>query len=219
MHFSPFASFSSLLLMRYTGPKARRCRRQGVNLYGSEKYEAILQRKPYPPGKTPKSRLERQSSFAQQLRMKQRARDIYGLTEQQFRRVYREAASQKGQTGETMLQLLERRLDNTLYRAGFAHTRLQARQMAAHGLFLVNSRRVTLPSFRVVPGMILCMRPRSSDSPLFTEVPMRQQKFSPPSWLRLDVSGGRVEVLGLPGGTEVEQTIDIRQVVEFYSRT
>lgn len=205
--------------MRYTGPKARRCRRQGINLYGSPKYEKILQHKPYPPGKTPKSRLGRQSEYARQLRMKQRLRDLYGISEAQCRRLFREASAMKGQTGVTMLQCLERRLDNVLYRAGFARTRMQARQMASHGLFTVNGRRVTLPSFRVVPGEAIALRARSKGSQLFADSPAVQQKFTPPVWLKSDPASGSVEITGVPLASDAEQVVDIRQVVEFYSRS
>ncbi len=205
--------------MRYTGPKARRCRRQGINLYGSPKYEKILQHKPYPPGKTPKSRLGRQSEYARQLRMKQRLRDLYGISEAQCQRLYGEASTMKGQTGVTMLQFLERRLDNVLYRAGFARTRMQARQMASHGLFTVNGQRVTLPSFRVTAGEAIALRPRSKGSQLFANSPATQQKFIPPAWLKSDPASGGIEVTGMPLTSDAEQAVDIRQVVEFYSRS
>lgn len=205
--------------MRYTGPKARRCRRQGINLYGAPKYEKILQRKPYPPGKTPKSRLGRQSEYARQLRMKQRLRDLYGISEAQCRRLFRESSALKGQTGVTMLQFLERRMDNVLYRAGFARTRMQARQMASHGLFTVNGRRVTLPSFRVIPGEIIALRARSKGSPLFVDLPALHQKFVAPAWLKGDPALGNVAITGMPLASDAEPAVDIRQVVEFYSRS
>ena len=205
--------------MRYTGPKARRCRRQGINLYGAPKYEKILQHKPYPPGKTPKSRLSRQSEYARQLRMKQRLRDLYGISEAQCRRLYREASAMKGQTGATMLQFLERRMDNVLYRAGFARTRMQARQMASHGLFTVNGRRVTVPSFRVAPGETMTVRARNKGSPLFVDAPGAHQKFVVPAWLKSDPALWNIEIAGTPLATDAEQAVDIRQVVEFYSRS
>lgn len=205
--------------MRYTGPKARRCRRQGINLYGAAKYEKILQHKPYPPGKTPKSRLGRQSEYARQLRMKQQLRDFYGISEAQCRRLYREASVMKGQTGVTMLQFLERRIDNVLYRAGFARTRMQARQMASHGLFTVNGRRVTLPSLRVVLGETITIRMRNKGSPLFVDPPAANQKFTAPAWLKSDLTIGNVEIIGMPLASNAEPSVDIRQVVEFYSRS
>lgn len=205
--------------MRYTGPKARRCRQHGINLFGATKYEAILQRKPYAPGKTPKSRLGRQSEYARQLRMKQRLRNFYGISEAQCRRLYREASAIKGQTGIVMLQLLERRMDNVLYRAGFARTRMQARQMASHGLFTINGCRVTLPSFRVVPGEKITIRARNKGSPVFVDAPVIQQKFTAPSWLKVDPALYNVEIVGMPLEGDAEQAVDIRQVVEFYSRS
>ena len=116
--------------MKYNGPKARRVRRQGLNLFGSDKYDKILQRKPYGPGKGPKTRMGRDSEYAKQLKEKQKARDMYGLSEKQFRRLYSEALTAKGGTGDEMKRLLEQRLDNVIYRAGFASTRLQSRQFA-----------------------------------------------------------------------------------------
>lgn len=205
--------------MRYTGPKARRCRQQGINLFGAAKYEKILQHKPYAPGKTPKSRLGRQSEYARQLRMKQRLRDFYGISEAQCRRLYGEASAIKGQTGVVMLQFLERRMDNVLYRAGFARTRMQARQMASHGLFTIDGRRVTLPSFRVAPGEKISIRARSKGSPVFVDAPALQQKFTIPTWLKVDPALGNVEITGVPLESDAEQAVDIRQVVEFYSRS
>src|SRR5688572_1715442 len=115
--------FSSLFVsMKYTGPKARRSRRHGMNLYGSDKYDKILQRKPYGPGKGPKVRAGRDSEYAKQLKEKQKARDIYGLSEKQFRRLYKEALKAKGRTGDMIKQLLEQRLDNVIYRAGLSMT-------------------------------------------------------------------------------------------------
>ncbi|MEI8229823.1 MAG: 30S ribosomal protein S4 [Candidatus Peregrinibacteria bacterium] len=204
--------------MKYTGPKAKRCRRQGTNIYGSDKYDRILQKKPYGPGKGPKDRATRQSPYAKQLKEKQKARDIYGLSEKQFSILYREAAETTGQTGDVLLQLLERRLDNTIYRAGFALTRLQARQFVSHGHFSVNGRRVTIPSFRMRPGEVVTMRDRSKNSPVFGPIADAHEKVLPPKWLKVDAGAFRAEIVAIPTPEDAEQGLDIRQVIEFYSR-
>src|SRR3989338_238534 len=114
--------------MKYIGPKAKKCRQQGMNLFGSDKYDRILQKKPYAPGKGPRVRSGRKSPYARKLLEKQRVRTLYGINERQFRRLYEDASRAKGQTGEILKQLLERRLDNVIYRAGFSLTRLQSRK-------------------------------------------------------------------------------------------
>lgn len=204
--------------MKYNGPKARRCRRQEMNLYGSDKYDKIMSRKPYAPGKTPKSRAGRKSEYARQLQEKQRVRDIYGLSERQFRRLYDEANRAKSDTGDMMKALLEQRLDNVIYRSGFALTRIQARQFAGHGHFTVDGVRVTCPSFRVRPGQKIVARTRSKSSPVFAEITRRHEKYMPPSWLKVDGGNLAVEVLSMPVAEHAEQAVDMRQVVEFYSR-
>lgn len=204
--------------MKYNGPKARRVRRQGSNIYGSDKYDKILQRKPYGPGKSPKFRPGKQSEYAKQLLEKQKMRDIYGLSESQFRKVYALAQSAPGQTGEKMKELLERRFDNVIYRAGFAMTRLQSRQFAGHGLFTVNGKRVTVPSALLRPGDVVAVRPRLKSSPVFGPILEAHEKYASPSWLKVDSGALKAEVIALPGADHAEQGIDVRMVIEFYSR-
>ena len=204
--------------MKYTGPKAKRCRRQGTNIYGSDKYDKILQRKPYGPGKGPRTRSKRPSEYGRQLLEKQKARDMFGLSERQFIRLYKAAAASQDQTGETLLKLLERRLDNALYRAGFALTRLQARQFSAHGVFMVNGVRVTSPSYSVREGDIIEVRTKSKSSPVFSPIVEAHEKYMPPSWLKVDPASLKIEVVGLPTADDAEQAIDVRQVIEYYSR-
>lgn len=204
--------------MKYTGPKARRVRRLGVNLYGSDKYDKILSKKPYGPGKSPKARSGRDSEYAKQLKEKQKARVIYGLSEKQFARLYAEALKSKGRTGDQMKQLLELRLDNAIYRAGFAMTRMQSRQFAGHGLFLVDGQRVTTPSFRVQPGQVITVRTQAKDSPVFASIRERHQKYLAPKWLKVDTDTLKAEVMAVPDAADAEQAVDMRLVVEYYSR-
>ncbi len=204
--------------MKYTGPKARKVRRLGMNLYGSDKYDRILQRKPYGPGKSPKTRQGRDSEYAKQLKEKQKAREMYGISEKQFRAIFTEAAKAKGQTGDQMKQLLERRFDNVLYRAGFAMTRMQSRQFAGHGLFLVDGHRVTSPSYRIQPGQVITVRQKSKDSAIFTAIREKNAKTRPPKWLTSDMAQLKAEIIALPQADDAEQALDMRQVVEFYSR-
>ena len=204
--------------MKYTGPKARKCRRHGMNLFVSDKYDKILQRKPFGPGKNAKFRASRPSEYSRQLAEKQKARDIYGLAEKQFRLLYKEATTSKGQTGDVMKQLLEQRLDNMVYRAGFAMTRLQSRQFVGHGLFLVDGVRVTTPSFRVKPGQVVTMRQKNKDSAMIAAILERHEKYTAPKWLKVDASARKIEVVATPEPTDAEQAVDMRQVVELYSR-
>src|SRR3989344_2921064 len=204
--------------MKYIGPKAKKCRQQGMNLFGSDKYDRILQKKPYAPGKGPRVRSGRKSPYARQLFEKQRVRNMYGVNERQFRCMYTNASRAKGQTGELLKQLLERRLDNVIYRAGFALTRTQSRQFVNHGLFTVNGVRVTVPSYRVRGGDKIVVRERSKTSPVFNPILQEHEKYMPPKWLKVDAHNLSVEILSVPDAESAEQAVDIRQVIEFYSR-
>ncbi len=189
-----------------------------MNLYGSDKYDKIMQRKPFGPGKNAKTRQARDSEFGKQLKEKQKAREMYGLSESQFRRLYDEALKTKGKTGDRMRTLLEQRLDNVLYRSGFAMTRMQARQFAGHGLFQVNGVRVTVPSFRVQPGQMITARPQAKESPVFGPILEHNEKYTAPKWLKVDPSALKAEVVAVPAAEDGEQGVDMRLVIEFYSR-
>jgi len=204
--------------MKYNGPKARKVRRLGMNLYGSDKYDRILAKKPYGPGKNPKTRSGRDSEYAKQLKEKQKAREIYGLSEKQFRRLYAEAIKSKGRTGDTLQILLEQRLDNFIFRSGFAMTRFQSRQFAGHGMFLVDGQRVTSPSYRVKPGQVVTVRPRAKESPVFVGIREKHEKYNAPKWIKADSANLSAEVLTTPTAQDAEQAVDMRLVVEFYSR-
>lgn len=204
--------------MKFTGPKAKRCRRQGSNIYGSDKYDRIMAKKPYGPGKGPRTRSGKPSEYATQLLEKQKVRDMFGVSERQFRKYYKNAQAQKEATGSTILRSLEVRFDNVLYRAGLALTRLQARQMASHGMFAVNGRRCSIPSRPLEPGDVLNVRPKSANSPLFSAILAATEKYMPPAWLKVDPTKLQIEVLSLPDDQSFEQGLDIQKVVELYSR-
>jgi small subunit ribosomal protein S4 len=202
--------------MRYTGPKARLCRREGVNLFGSEKYTRVMQRRNSVPGATASSRPGKLSEFGKQLREKQKAKRIYGVSEKQFRRYFQSAVRSKGITGNRLLQLMELRIDNVLYRAGFALTRPQARQFVSHRQFLVNGRRVDVPSIQVRPGDVLSVRDRFEDNPVFSDITDRS-KFIP-KWMQVDLQKKTITITRLPDSDELEASIAVHLIVEFYSR-
>ena len=146
-------------MARYTGPMTRKSRRLGTDLVGNDK---SFEKRPYPPGMHGRGRTK-DSEYSQQLKEKQKARFAYGVLEKQFRRYYEEATRSPGKTGDVLLQILESRLDNVVYRAGFASTRRQARQLVVHGHFVVNGKKVNVPSFRVTAHDIIDVKPKSSN--------------------------------------------------------
>lgn len=208
--------------MRYTGPKARRVRRQNFNVYGSAKYDKALQRKPYAPGMQAASRGGRGgklSEYGKQLLEKQKVCAMYGVHDKQLRSVYAESSQTLGQTDTMMHTLLERRLDSTLYRAGFATTRLQSRQFISHGLFTVNGVRVTIPSYRLKPGDVVKVRENRKSSPVFGPILAAHEKYIAPDWLKVDPATLSFEVKALPSEEKhFEMGIDMRKVIGFYSR-
>jgi small subunit ribosomal protein S4 len=203
--------------MRYTGPKAKLCRRLGVNLFGPEKYNRILSRKNYQPGMHgPNKRFKKSSEYALQLQEKQKARIVFGVSEKQFRNNFKKASKKEGETGENLLRLLELRLDNVIYVSQFAVTRMQARQMVSHGHFLLNGHRVTVPSIQVRPGDVITLGSRLKNSDLYRD--LAELKDSSPHWLKIDLKKVTIEVLALPERDELEKSIDSQLIVEFYSR-
>ncbi len=189
-----------------------------MNLFTSDKYDRILQKKPYGPGKNPRSRRGKVSEFGTQLLEKQKVRAIFGISERQFRRYLEEALRSKQATGARILQILEMRLDNILFRAGFALTRFQARQMAGHGLFRINKQRVNVASHPVKPGDTIEAHKHTTSSPLFSPILAATEKLVPPSWLRVNPTTLSIEIIAFPAPEHFEQGIDIQKVVELYSR-
>lgn len=149
-------------MARYTGPRARLCRKFGENIFGTAKYDKILNKRKFPPGQHGRNQRRKPSDYSIHLREKQKLRNIYCLLEKQFSNYFVKAAKMGGVTGDNLLQLLERRLDNTVYRLGFATTRMQARQFVNHGHFQVNGKKVDIPSYLLKGGDIIDVRPKSN---------------------------------------------------------
>lgn len=171
----------------------------------------------YPPG-IHGTRRTRPTEYGRQLREKQKAKRIYGILERQFRNYYQKAIRQKGDTGEILRQLLELRLDNLIYRAGFAESRRQARQMVNHGLFSVNGRKVNIPSYQVKPKDEITIKPEKNKAKIFTELDKALKKKEITAWLYLDIKTKTIKVLHKPSGDELDQTFNPRMIVEFYSK-
>jgi len=210
-------------MARYRGPTCRLCRREGVRLYlkGERCFSAkcAIEKRPYPPGDRAQSRLRRRiSDYGIQLREKQKLRRIYGLLERQFRRYFAEAARRSGVTGEALLQLLECRLDNVVWRLGFAGSRVQARELITHGHFAVNDQPVDIPSYQVRPGDAVAVRDSSrSVAPIVAAVATAGGRRLPP-WLRIEGDAMRGTVISVPARDEIDTQVQEELVVEYYSR-
>ena len=204
-------------MARYTGSKARISRRLGVNIWGTQGEARALDRRPYPPGEHGRSRRRSPSEYHQQLQEKQKARHTYGLTERQFRRVYEDANRRKGVTGELMLQYLERRLDNLVYRAGWAATRPQARQFVSHGHVDVNGKRVDIASYRVRRGDVVSLRGKARKM-IVVQWNRDVLDRTPPAWLERVNDGFSVNVRELPLRDHIDVPLREQLIVELYSR-
>jgi small subunit ribosomal protein S4 len=204
-------------MARYTGPKARVSRRLGVNIWGTQGENRALDRRPYPPGEHGRSRRRNPSEYLLQLQEKQKARFSYGLNERQFRRLYDEANKTKGVTGEQMLQLLERRLDNIVYRAGWAATRPQARQFVGHGHVDVNGKRVDIPSYRVRKGDVITVRTKSRQM-IVIQWNRDVLDRTPPPWLDRSDEGWSVTVRDYPLREHIDVPVREQLIVELYSK-
>jgi len=204
--------------MRYLGPKARLCRRERVNLFGSTKYQKILQKRQNIPGMHGGKRMSKVSDFGKQLREKQKLKRIFGISEKQCKNTFLKASRSRGVAGENLLQLLERRIDNVIYRAGFAITRAQARQFVSHGLFLLNGRKVDIPSILVKIGDNIEIKPAKKSLSVFEKNKKIIEKYTPPSWLTADIKKFDIEIKELPAPDHCEQIVEPQMIVEFYSR-
>jgi len=203
--------------MLYNGPKCRLCRREGKKLFlkgdRCNTQKCAFVRKPDVPGKYGKNSIGKKTEYHAQLRAKQASKRTFNLTEKQFRKYYEEANRKEGNTGENFIELLETRLDNTVYRAGFAVSRNQARQLISHEFFKINGKRASTASIQVKVGDKIEIK--KIDSPLFAG--MAKQKDVSPKWLKVDLAKLVAEVMSKPEFAECEQ-IDTQTVVEFYSR-
>lgn len=212
-------------MARYTGPQCKVCRREGEKLFlkGARclSPKCAIEKRNYPPGQHGQEsqyRRGRASDYSLQLREKQKVRRIYGVLERQFRRYFREALKRPGMTGSNLLSLVERRLDNTVYRLGFADSRAQARQLVQHGHFNVNGRRTSVPSFIVSPGDVISVRDQSRTRTYFKTLRDYAGERSVPQWLSRDVAGLSAEIVRVPEREDIDYTISEQLVVEYYSR-
>lgn len=206
-------------MARYHGPVGKVSRRLGIGI--TEKGQRILNKRPFPPGQHgPGARRRQISDYGVQLMEKQKARYIYGVLERQFRRLFEQAARRSGVTGEYLLSLLERRLDNVVYRLGWATTRAQARQLVSHGHITINGRKTNIPSFTVKVGQVIAVRPESRRRTYFKNLVDSGElnRHRTPDWLRLNPTELSGEVIALPRREDAEPGINEQLIVEFYSR-
>lgn len=204
-------------MARYTGPKGRLVRRFGVNIFDAPKYDKLLERRPNSPGIHGAGRRRKPSEYKKQLLEKQKLRFMYGINEKHMRNYYKKAAASQDATGTALLILLERRLDNAVYRAGLAKTRPQARQLVSHGLITLNGRRVDIPSIMVREGDVIEVREKSKASKLFDDV--REAKDNEtPRWVQFDKKALKATVSALPTEGDLDQLIATNLIVEFYSK-
>ena len=205
-------------MARDTSPIVKQSRREGYAL--APKAHKVMAKKSGIPGEHADMRVRGGSLYLTQLRDKQKVRRLYGLLEKQFAKLMKEAAKTDGLTGENLLQFLERRADNAVYRAGFATTRRQARQLVSHGHFTLNGRRIDIPSIRLKPGDVLEVRSKSQKSEYFKNLDniVASSSTTPLSWLKSDPKKMQIEITGLPKREEAEAGINEQLIVEYYSR-
>lgn len=208
-------------MARYTGPVCRLCRREGAKLYlkGDRCYSdsCSFTKRSYAPGQHGQAR-KKVSEYGLQLREKQRARRVYGVLEGQFRTYFDKADRQKGITGENLLVLLERRLDNVVYRLGFAASRTQARQLVRHRHFTVNDKRVDIPSYQIKPGDVIQVKETSKQSPLIKEIAEAVTTKTTPAWLEVQAEEMIGKIVRYPNRDEIDTPIQEHLIVELYSR-
>ena len=208
-------------MARYTGAVCKLCRRERTKLFlkgaRCESSKCAMDRKPYPPGEHGRGRI-RETQYLIQLREKQRARRIYGVLERQFRNYYKEAANERGITGENLLRILETRLDNVVFRASFGESRSQARQLVSHGHFRVNGKPVDVPSFRVRKGDVVTLRERSQELLVIQHALDISSERSNPEWLDINRSEKKINVIDLPNRAQIDTQVQEQLIVELYSK-
>jgi len=201
-------------MARYTGPITKKSRRLGTDLVGNDK---AFEHRPYPPGMHGRGRTK-ESEYLLQLKEKQKARYAYGVLEKQFRRYYEEANRQSGKTGDNLLIILESRLDNVVYRSGLASTRRQARQLVVHGHFLVNGKKVNIPSYRVSAYDVIDIKEKSLNLTPFVVARETHNAQVVPGWLTVRPNKGRILVHQLPVREQIVIDVTEQLIVELYSK-
>jgi small subunit ribosomal protein S4 len=208
-------------LARYTGADCRLCRREGIKLFlkGDRCYsdKCGVERRPFPPGQAGRKR-PRDSEYRVQLREKQKAKRSYGVLEKQFRTYYELASRQQGKSGENLLRLLESRLDNVVYRLGFAASRDEARQTVRHNHIMVNDKRVNVPSYRVRPGDTVSVAPKAKEMSVVKAAIISSARIEVPAWLQVDVEKLQGKVLALPTRDQIDLPVREQLIVELYSK-
>jgi small subunit ribosomal protein S4 len=208
-------------MARYTGADCKRCRREKTKLFlkgaKCDSPKCPIEIRPYPPGEHGRNR-PKESEYLLQIREKQKAKRIYGVLEKQFSNYYEEAARKRGKTGEVLLQLLETRLDNIVYRAGFAKSRDMARQTVSHGHILVNGKKVDIPSYRVSENDIVEVAPKFREQTPFIVARAEAGERTPPAWLEVNPDKMRVLVHTLPVRAQIDTIVAEQLIVEYYSK-
>ena len=206
-------------MARYTDANCKLCRREGQKLFlkGERCYstKCAIERRNYAPGQHGQSR-KKQSDYAMQLREKQKAKRFYGVPEVQFRNLFDKAAKKQGKTGDNLLILLETRLDNVVFRLGFAASRKEARQLVTHGHFTINGKKANLPSMEVKAGDVIKVKEKSTSSPKFKEI--KEMSITVPSWMSVDVDKLEGKVIAMPRREEIDTPIAEHLIVELYSK-
>ena len=206
-------------MARYIGPSCRLCRREGQKLFlkGERCYsvKCAMDKKPFAPGQHGQSR-KKLSDYGHQLREKQKAKRFYGILETQFRNYFDKAAKKKGITGENLLIMLETRLDNTVFRMGFASSRKEARQLVLHGHFTVNGHKENIPSFAVKAGDVIKVKEKSTASSKFKEI--KEMSISVPVWITVDVEKLEGKVISIPRREDIDTPVSEHLIVELYSK-
>ncbi|MCP3851538.1 MAG: 30S ribosomal protein S4 [Gammaproteobacteria bacterium] len=209
-------------MARYTGASCRLCRRENLKMFlkGDRCYsdKCAFERRAFAPGQHGQNKFRKVSGFAIQLREKQKVKQMYGMLEGQFRRYFVRADRAKGVTGENLLIFLERRFDNTLYRMGFASSRTQARQLIRHNHFLVNGKKVNIPSYQVTPGDVISLKENSQKNAVIVDNLEGAARRGVPSWLETDQTKMQGSIKGMPTREEITMPIQEQLIVELYSK-
>jgi small subunit ribosomal protein S4 len=208
-------------MARYTGPDCKRCRREKMKLFlkgaKCDSPKCPIEIRPYPPGEHGRNR-PKENEYLLQTREKQKTKRIYGVLERQFHNYYEEASRRRGKTGDNLLQILESRLDNVVYRAGFAKSRDMARQLVTHGHFLVNGKKVDIPSYQVGVSDIVEVSPKSLEMTPFIVARAEVGERQVPAWLEVVPDKMRVLVHSLPGRAQIDTQVQEQLIVELYSK-